>query len=190
MDNGEIDLWGTHIPVLAACVAKTTGPVLELGCGHYSTRLLHALCGAMGRQLLTVDVNLKWLARFADLRAPLHEIVHTDVISQFVGCRHFGRHPATGDLYEFPEGGRWSVVFEDSGIAQRRPDNLIALRGKADLFILNNTEPDPQGRGPTRPVYELHRLPDFRYRWDYKRYPVWTSVLSDSPIPDWLERLV
>jgi len=87
MDNGEIDLWGTHIPVLAACVAKTTGPVLELGCGHYSTRLLHALCGAMGRQLLTVDVNLKWLARFADLRAPLHEIVHTDVISQFVGCR-------------------------------------------------------------------------------------------------------
>jgi len=192
MDSGDIDLWSTHLPVLVAVVAKTQGPVLELGCGHYSTRVLHALCGAQGRsgasseppreaqgrQLLTLDTNPGWLARFKDLESPIHRVVYTDTIAEFVRFVWTASNGAS-----FPHGGRWSVVFEDSGIAQRRPDNIAALRAITDLFVVNNTEPG-------RPVYQYERiLPSFPYRWDYKRYPVWTSVISDSPLPDWLERL-
>ena len=35
---------------------------------------------------------------------------------------------------------------------------------------------------PFRPVYHYDEIiPSFKYRWDYKRYPVWTSVLCDEP---------
>jgi len=170
VDNGEIDLWSTHLAVLVACVAKTQGPVLELGCGHYSTRVLHALCGAQGRELTTIDVNEPWVAQFAHLKAPWHRILLVPDIAIYLAA-------------EVIEGKRWSVVFEDSGRAQFRPDNIAAVRKAADLIIVNNTEPG-------RPVYQYERiLPSFPHRWDYKRYPVWTSVVSDSPLPDRLEEL-
>ena len=35
--------YATRQPLLALAVAQTDGPILELGCGHYSTPLLHAL---------------------------------------------------------------------------------------------------------------------------------------------------
>lgn len=185
MDNGEIDLWATHLPVLAACVANTTGPVLELGCGHYSTRLLHALC--RNRQLLTIDANPVWLEKFAALRTPTHCLLSVPSIAAFL--RNAGpRLLADGmNLAEFP--ARFSLVFEDSGRAQLRPDNIAAIRPHADLILVNNTEPGLNAE-PFRPVYRYETIiPTFPYRFDYKVYPVWTSVLSESPLPAWLKEI-
>lgn len=58
--------WGSHLPALLAAVGASTGPVLELGVGHFSTPALHALCGAMGRKLVSVESDLKWLKEFDD----------------------------------------------------------------------------------------------------------------------------
>jgi hypothetical protein len=38
--------WGSHLPSLAACLASSRGPVIELGVGHFSTPFLHAYCAS------------------------------------------------------------------------------------------------------------------------------------------------
>jgi len=43
--------WGTHQVPLITVVVNTKGPILELGCGDFSTPILHALCTAEKRLL-------------------------------------------------------------------------------------------------------------------------------------------
>lgn len=54
----------SHLPALLACVASSSGPVLELGVGYFSTPHLHALCGALGRLLVSVEPDEVWRAEF------------------------------------------------------------------------------------------------------------------------------
>jgi len=60
--------WGSHLPALLACVQSSchSDPVLELGVGHFSTPVLHALCGATGRHLISVEENDHWFGLFAE----------------------------------------------------------------------------------------------------------------------------
>lgn len=56
--------WQSHLPALLACIAVTDGPVLELGVGHFSTPHLHALCGALGRNLYSIESDAEWRKEF------------------------------------------------------------------------------------------------------------------------------
>lgn len=47
----------THIPILAAVVAMTDGPVLELGTGLNSTPLLSEMCFHMSRDLYSIETD-------------------------------------------------------------------------------------------------------------------------------------
>lgn len=69
----KIDPWGTHLPLLARCVSVTKGAVLELGCGLYSTPVLHALCH--GRKLFSVESNQEWAKRFIHYRSDNHKVI-------------------------------------------------------------------------------------------------------------------
>lgn len=65
--------WQSHLPALLACVAVTSGDVLELGVGHFSTPQLHALCGALGRRLHSVEPDQLWRNEFEQkYSSPLH----------------------------------------------------------------------------------------------------------------------
>ena len=59
-----MDLYGTHQRLLVKWMMQTTGPVIELGAGNYSTPILHEIAAAQGRHLTTVDNNPDWLNRF------------------------------------------------------------------------------------------------------------------------------
>jgi hypothetical protein len=56
--------YGSHFPAVLACLAKTKGPVVELGVGHFSTPQLHAFCGAAGRKLISMEDNAEWHDHF------------------------------------------------------------------------------------------------------------------------------
>jgi hypothetical protein len=59
--------WGSHQAPLVGCVgacARYANPVLELGVGHFSTPLLHSLCGAIGLPLISVESDKKWCDEF------------------------------------------------------------------------------------------------------------------------------
>lgn len=66
----------SHLPALLACIAQSDGPVLELGVGHFSTPHLHALCGALGRNLISVESDKEWRHEFQKYEhAPWHYVV-------------------------------------------------------------------------------------------------------------------
>lgn len=45
-----MDPYSTHLQALIKTAVETTGDILELGCGDYSTLQLVAICKAQGRK--------------------------------------------------------------------------------------------------------------------------------------------
>jgi hypothetical protein len=91
MTSEEQLAWGSHMPALLACIGATTGPVLEIGCGHFSTPALYALCFAAGREFVSIEQDLEWAKKFRG-------VTHTDSYEHTLNA--LARH-------------RWSVVFID-----------------------------------------------------------------------------
>lgn len=50
----------SHLPGLVGAFTRTEGPVLEIGAGVFSTPVLHDLCAAAGRQLVTYEQEGPW----------------------------------------------------------------------------------------------------------------------------------
>lgn len=60
--------FGTHLPLLAAVIAKAgPGAVLEVGTGHASAPLIAEMCRANGRAWVVYDTDSMWLDMVADL---------------------------------------------------------------------------------------------------------------------------
>lgn len=59
-EEHESWIYGTHLVPLMACVVESSGPVLELGCGRWSTPVLRAYCLAAKREFVSVDSNRNW----------------------------------------------------------------------------------------------------------------------------------
>lgn len=57
------------------CIANTTGAVLELGMGHFSTPILHHYCEASGRKLVSVESDEGWCKCFRHYESVLHTLI-------------------------------------------------------------------------------------------------------------------
>ena len=151
----SIDKWSTHQPLLAACVMETDGPVLELGCGYYSTFLLHILC--VNRKLVSVEVDCDWASKFLCLESSNHKFCN----------------PLSYNDSQFRDSidEKWDVVFVDT-IKENRKSLVQFLGEKAQLIVCHDTE---------HSVYRWNRvLPKFKYRYDFTFYSVpQTSVVSN-----------
>jgi hypothetical protein len=152
----------SHIPLLAAAVAKTAGPVLELGAGLGSTLMLHGLCGAMGRQLVTLDSDQDWLNKFTNLSRSWHQL-------KFVNSFH--------DLLEYRKD--WGMAFVDHGIPEQRGQSVLHLQDTAALIVCHDTcHYFLYGYEPT--------LTGFKYRFNYKPH----GIGFDSPMTSIVSRTV
>lgn len=161
--NPMMSGWASHLPALAACVAHTNGPVLELGAGAYSTPMLHALCAK--RELLTIESNIEWLAEFGMFDRGNHRLVLSDKIDSAMGQA-------------------WDVVLVDSAPGGSRVRFMESLRGQVRLFVVHDTQPGPV-------CYHYDRiLPSFPYRVESTWHPTRTTVVSDSDNLEWLAGLI
>ena len=59
------DPYVTHQPILYEIARKTTGPIIEFGCGNGSTDLLHEICKKDNRILISIDDDFNWLNKFS-----------------------------------------------------------------------------------------------------------------------------
>ena len=59
-----MDRYATHLEALIRTALRTRGPMLELGCGNYSTPLLCAFAEEQGRELLVQASDREWLEPF------------------------------------------------------------------------------------------------------------------------------
>jgi hypothetical protein len=159
--------------MLTKCVSRTDGCVLELGCGAYSTPILHELLADAGRSLLSVDSDREWMVQFEDLRCEWHRLECVGMTDHF---RKTGQ-PLSTDFEVWAQcpmidAHDWAVVLVDHRPGERRKDDILRLRNRARYIVVHDTEAACYGYEPI--------LSKFKYRFDYKRETAaWTTVVSD-----------
>ena len=146
--------YGTHCTPLLAAVLNTTGTVIELGMGDFSTPVLHeAVKHFKNRKLLSFESHKEWLNNFIDLETTWHRIQHVE---------DFGNI----------EPLKCSVLLVDHAPALRRIVDIKRFTNFADIICVHDT--DKPGYYGYEPL-----LSGFKYRYDYKRYTKYTTLVSN-----------
>lgn len=114
-------LYGSHQKVLFDMIARTNGPILELGSGDFSTAQLHELLE--GRKFTTYDNNQEWLNKYIYLQNDFHAFVCTDAKT----------------FYE-NDTEHWGLVFIDNGVWEDRFDALYKYKDTADYVVIHDSE--------------------------------------------------
>lgn len=150
----------SHVPILAACLARTNGHVLEMGVGYGSTPLIHTMC--FNRQIVSADTELKWLELFKPLansvgRKESHEFHLVTDWNKFLSERKY-------QYYDV------AFVDHDGG---SRVDSVDTLRNRAKWIVLHDTDPAQLSAYGYEPI-----ISTFKYRFDWTHFKPWTTVLS------------
>jgi len=116
------DGYSTHQRMLVKYLMRTSGPIVEIGCGDYSTPIIHEIASAQGRTVLTLDSNVDWLNRFASYKTDWHSFLHVE------------------SWDDWQPSGRYGLAFIDHTPGPRRPVEFMKLQGVADVLILHDTE--------------------------------------------------
>ncbi len=177
----SIDAMGTHFPVLAAAVARTKGPVLEMGSGHHSTPMLHYLCA--GRLLITVDTDAEWMDKHApgyaapgahefQMVKPLGDPSLPHVTRMLEGWRQWSTIESIG---------KWGTAFLDGAPGEARHELAIRLSRICDIVVMHDSETD-HGSGGN---YMYSRLTShFEYISEFKCFRPYTLIASNVvPFP-------
>jgi hypothetical protein len=147
----------THQGLLIKTLLRSKGPVCEVGCGPFSTPLLHWVCKAMGRKLQTYE-NDKY---------------YYDIFWKFRSRDHSIRFVENWDTMLFNgRWGRWGVVFIDHAPTDRRAIDAINFADKADFVVMHDSDATDINFDTVWPHYK------YRLDWDVAR--PWSTVLSNT----------
>ena len=148
----------SHIFVLVRAFQQSSGDVLELGTGYFSTLLLHWMCMMTGRKLVSYDTVAKW-ANYAKKMwvNKDHQIFFVEDLDSVDLC---DRH--------------WGLVLIDHAPYLRRQIDAIRLKDHADFLVLHDTEPREERRYGYPEVYK-----HFEHIYQDKRQTPWTAVVSN-----------
>lgn len=149
--------YSTHIPVVLEAMKRTTGDVLELGPGVFSTPLLHWLCDRQKRHLLTVEHDPKWF-RFC---------------SKYYRTKYH-KHQLVSNYDEAEIDKEWDVALIDHSPSGRRIVEIRRLANLAKYIIIHDSEEWKD--------YEYHYsrvYPLFKYRYNFKEADHETTVVSN-----------
>lgn len=152
--------WGSHLPVLIEAVRNTTGPVVELGCGLYSTPFLDWACHEAGRGLTSYEKKSDWLNLFLPMASPNHSIVEVE----------------DWDAVRFPR--RCAVALVDHSPWKRRHEDALRLK-HAGLVIVHDARRIRRRSASYGPLREGFR---FRFRYGARTMPD-TFVFSNKQDP-------
>ena len=149
--------YSSHLPVLLEAMKRTTGDVLELGPGVFSTPLLHWLCWKDKRNILTIESNKKWL-RFCMqyYRTDFHKFFHTE------------------NYNDAPIEKEWDVVFVDHSPFDRRVVEIKRLANLAKYIVVHDSDKRKDRKHHLSTIYPL-----FKYRFDFTDVEPATTVLSN-----------
>jgi len=148
--------WGSHMPVLVKIMEISSGPVLELGMGAFSTPLLHMLCFNKGRKLHSYEGDQRYFDMHGNFRSDFHQIDFAE----------------DWDKINI-EDTQWGVAFVDHE-ANRRSPEVKRLVSNAKYVIIHDSDPDCDKYYNFSSIYPL-----FQYRFDYTKAKPHTTVLSN-----------
>lgn len=141
--------YGTHLPALIKAMEATTGDVLEMGMGLFSTPYLHYKCMLTGRKLVSYENSRTWAGFFLHYGYPNenHEI---NIVEDYNDAK-----------IDKP----WDVVLIDQTPDDNRTVATRRLANLAKYIIIHDSNNDKRSRR----IYHYHDIyPLFKYRsvWD------------------------
>ena len=128
---------GSHLVPLTACLVATTGHVLEVGLGDWSTPFLTRYCIAAGRRLLSVDDQTEWVQAYNDHAGADIRLVHYNQALPRLALE------------------RWSVVLVDHWPAKRRMKDAMLFRTTARHILIHDALKVLRGGTPAGWVYQI-----------------------------------
>ena len=139
--------YGTHLPALIKAMQKTTGDVLEIGMGVFSTPYLHYQCMLSNRKLVSYENYQNWMNFFLKYNYPNanHEI---NFVEKYSDAK-----------IEKP----WSVVLIDQTPDSSRIEEVRRIANLATYVICH----DSNGRKDNTYHYsEIYPLFKYKTVWD------------------------
>ncbi len=139
--------YGTHLPALIKAMSKTTGDVLELGMGVFSTPYLHYQCYLSNRKLVSYENTKSWMQFFIDYgyKCPTHEI---NFVEKYSDAK-----------IEKP----WDVVLIDQTPDSSRVEEIKRLAKFAKYIIIHDSNGN---KDKTYHYSEIYSLFKYRIIWD------------------------
>ena len=147
---------GSHLPILMKLVSITDGPIVELGCGMYSTSYLHYACYGTKRKLVTYEHNPDYFSFLRKCRSDYHEINCIDNWDSIDLSRP------------------WSIAFVDHAPAERREHEIRSL-AHADYVVAHDTENSRARKCGYPKIMKL-----FKYRYKFSDFKPHTTVFSNK----------
>jgi len=149
-------IWGSHLPVLIKLVGETTGDILELGTGLFSTPFLHWSCFNKKRKLVSYEGAGEYIKLLEPYKNDFHD-VH-----------------AVEDWDSIDIEKKWDIAFVDHAPDIRRGIEAGRFANHAKYVILHDSAPHNDKYYHYDKIYPL-----FKYRFDYKKTIPNTTVLSN-----------
>jgi hypothetical protein len=154
--------YGSHLPARMACTAVCEGPVLEIGCGNFSTPCLHSLCAVLKLPLVTTELEDSWREQFTSYASPTHQVLKQSV-------------PLLAELAK----QKWGLVFIDD-----QPDTRLGWLNvffESARFVLQHDSNFPQYDQVLKDWVAARQC----YHRTYTRVGPWTLAVSKThPIPE------
>lgn len=150
--------YGSHLPCLIKAMEKTTGNVLELGTGIFSTPYLRYQCFLSGRKLVSYENFESWYRFMLKYWNPNdnHEINFID---------EYKNAPIDKD---------WDIVLIDQTPDSSRTEEIIRLKDKAKYIIIHDAN-----KSNDRVTHYSKIYPLFKYRTDWTGDSNRATVLSN-----------
>ncbi len=161
---------GSHITPLLMAIAHTEGPILELGCGDFSTPQIHAICSKSKRLILSTDTSKEWLEKFNYLKSEWHLFEYVPVYEN-----DWDKNAKPNMWDKVGNNIHWSIVLVDHRPGERRIVDIDRLRSHTDIFVVHDTEPYGAADYKFEPIFKT-----FKYRINYTYFHPHTTILSDT----------
>lgn len=138
--------YATHQPVLYKIATMTSGPIVEFGCGEGSTDMLHEICKATGRKLVSIDHDEGWLTRYSK------KFIGDGYYEDNSGWHQFilvPRHEGNTELEDWilfldesPELAteNFELCFVDQSPGMARTETILRLKDRVKYIILHDCD--------------------------------------------------
>jgi hypothetical protein len=144
--------WTTHIGVLVKVLLMSSGDVVELGAGPFSTPLLHWVCRDMNRKLISYESDPEYYQFARRFRSRLHRTVLVKDWNEIDTKTHRG------------------VIFIDNNPSSRRSLDAVRFKDSADYIVIHDTN-------AVEDYSNVWQNFKYMYTWKYSR--PWVSVVSN-----------
>jgi hypothetical protein len=151
--------YSTHLPVLLEAIKRTTGDVLELGPGVFSTPVLHWLTETQRRRMLTIETDPNWMYFCMKYYRTSHH--------KFLQVKNWDE---AKDVISKP----WDVALVDHSPSERRIKEIEILAPFAKYIIVHDADDKGDSNYHFSTIKSL-----FKYYWRFERIEPQTAVYSN-----------